>query len=1329
MVLTDSPDPVNAGGTLTYTATVTNNSPTTATQLTVTDTLPAGSTFVSATGTGWTCTQAGGTVTCTRPTLATGAAPAITIVVTAPNAGPLGDTASVSATTPDPTPGNNSATTTTAVNAPGADLSIALTDAPDPVAAGGMLTYTAFVQNNSATTAATNLVVTDTLPAGVTFVSAVGTGWTCTQAGTTVTCTRATLAALAAAPAITFIVNAPAAGGMISDTATVSATTNDPTPGNNTATATTAVNAPVGADLSIALVDSPDPVLIGGVLTYTATVTDSSALMASTVSVVETFPTGFTITSATGTGWTCNVAGQVVTCTRATVTTGAAPAITVIGTAPTTPGTITAMATVSAVTPDPSMANNTTMASTTVGTAADLSVAVSGAPDPVTPGGTETFTITVTDSGPGTADNVSVTFTLPAGATFVSAMGNGWTCTLAGTVVTCTRPSVPPGTAPPIQIIVTMPATTGTVTTTVGVTSTTADPSMTNNSAMTSTTIAPAAGSADLAIALTAQPSPVVLGGALTYAIAVTNLGPDNAANVTVTDTLPADVTFISAVGVGWGCVRAGVTVSCTTSSLTLGPAPGITIMVTAPSTAETLTDSASVTATTPDPVTTNNTATNATVVGAAASADLSIALTDDGPVVAHHTLTYIATIANHGPDEAHDITVHVTLPSDVTSLIASNDWTCSSAGTLVTCKTANVTAAPINIEVLAPAKSGTAHATATVGAVTADPVMANNTAEDDAEVDAALTVRGGGCDTSGGSSGVIVLMAVAGLLLKRKKLAVVLGLLGPAVAAAQDFPVERMRVSLDRNGIIGTEWADSVPQFAWNIGTWIGLADDPLVVEDRDTGERVQSIVHRRLGGGLFGAIGATSWLEVGIELPLVYTQSSSGVTDGVSSSPKLGDIRFAPKLTLRGGRDRVNVGLLVGFTLQSNGSGAYAGDGGATFDPELLISRAFTHWRFSGNLGYLARRTEQFMDLRVDDELYLRLGGGYRFDKPVELDVTFNMSTQASHPFGEINTDPFEVDAAVQWDVTKDVTLFGLAGFGIDSGFGAPDWRVVAGIRYTRHEKPAPAPIAYVELDRDHDGIPNDRDKCPDAAEDKDGFQDEDGCPDPDNDGDGVLDVDDKCPMEPEDKDGFQDTDGCPDPDNDQDGVLDVEDKCPLEPGPAANQGCPDPDRDGDGVVDRIDNCPDEPGPAENHGCAKKQLVTISNGKLDLVDRVYFRTDKDIIEARSNAILDNVANVLNAHPEITKIRVEGHTDNRGGKAHNQDLSQRRAAAVVKYLVGKKVARERLEPQGFGQDKPIADNNTDTGRATNRRVEFVIVGGQGVSTETTGPDSGTIGK
>src|SRR4051812_17667717 len=159
------------------------------------------------------------------------------------------------------------------------------------------------------------------------------------------------------------------------------------------------------------------------------------------------------------------------------------------------------------------------------------------------------------------------------------------------------------------------------------------------------------------------------------------------------------------------------------------------------------------------------------------------------------------------------------------------------------------------------------------------------------------------------------------------------------------------------------------------------------------------------------------------------------------------------------------------------------------------------------------------------------------------------------------------------------------------LDSGKYFPAKREVAVSEENAHralelspkDRCNPPPPPPKPLDTDGDGIPDKLDKCPTEPEDKDGFQDADGCPDPDNDGDGILDKDDKCPNEPEDKDGFEDEDGCPDPDNDKDGIPDKDDKCPNEPedkdGFQDADGCPDPDNDGDGVPDAQDKCPDKP------------------------------------------------------------------------------------------------------------------------------------------------------
>jgi OOP family OmpA-OmpF porin len=248
----------------------------------------------------------------------------------------------------------------------------------------------------------------------------------------------------------------------------------------------------------------------------------------------------------------------------------------------------------------------------------------------------------------------------------------------------------------------------------------------------------------------------------------------------------------------------------------------------------------------------------------------------------------------------------------------------------------------------------------------------------------------------------------------------------------------------------------------------------------------------------------------------------------------------------------------------------------------------------------------------------------------------------------------------------------------------------------------------LRIVTLDVDRDGVVDNQDKCPDDPEDRDGFEDQDGCPDPDNDQDGVLDRQDKCPNVAEDQDGFEDQDGCPDPDNDRDGILDADDKCPTEAGSMENQGCPDRDRDGDTVIDRLDKCPDVPGAPDNQGCPQYKLITITKEKIELKEKVHFQTAKAVIQRDSFNMLNEVADVLKKRPEI-QLRIEGHTDSRANRKYNVRLSQSRAASVKRYLVGRGVPAPRMEAVGYGPDRPIDDNRSANGRENNRRVEFVI--------------------
>jgi outer membrane protein OmpA-like peptidoglycan-associated protein len=521
---------------------------------------------------------------------------------------------------------------------------------------------------------------------------------------------------------------------------------------------------------------------------------------------------------------------------------------------------------------------------------------------------------------------------------------------------------------------------------------------------------------------------------------------------------------------------------------------------------------------------------------------------------------------------------------------------------------------------------------------------------------------------------------------------------------------------------------------------------------------------------------------------------------------------VRVVPKLRiLREQEHVVSVAVIPAFTLPTASSTtSYLGEGGGfTFAPELAISRGIGGLRLGLDLGYRLRDEKRFADLQVGQELFTHLGVGYRLHDvgvPLELDASVHAALGLDRPLARSTETPVELLGGATYDVWGPLQAFVDVGGGVVRGFGAPVVRVIAGVRYAPRAPVAPS-------DRDGDGIPDTVDQCPDAAEDKDGFEDDDGCPDLDNDHDGIPDVADKCPDAAEDKDGFEDDDGCPDLDNDQDGIPDADDKCPNVAGPkdhqgcpildrdkdgiedsadkcpdvagiAALQGCPEPDTDGDGILDKedlcptvkgvasakgcpdadgdgivdnddacpkdaglaafkgcpdrdhdgipdnVDKCPDEPetinGFQDDDGCPDKgeSKVKITATKVEILDKVYFDTDKSTIQKRSFGLLSQVAAILRANPQVTQVRVEGHTDSQGQDAHNLQLSKDRAAAVRTYLLGKGIDEARLVSEGYGKTRPAADNATAKGREKNRRVEFTIldIDGKPVASEPTPP-------
>lgn len=650
----DSADPVDAGDTFTYTIEVQNAGPSMAPDVVVTDTLPAGLTLVSTSG----CAEdPSGVVTCSLGDLVVNGTTsyAITVRVDLGATGTLTNTASVSSAVPDPDTGNNTATEPTTVGQ-AADLRITKSDNIDPVNAGDQVVYSIQVTNDGPSNAVA-VTVADTLPAGMTLVSTSG----CSNDPAGVP--NCSLGDLAAGASVSYSVTVQVdagANGTLTNTAVVSSNTPDPDTGNNTATEPTTVG--TAADLRISKADNIDPVNAGGQVIYTIVVTNDGPSDAVGVSVADTLPAGMTLVSTSGCS---NDPSGVPNCSLGNLAAGASSSYTVtVQVAAGVSGTLTNTAVVSATTPDHDPTNNTATEPTTVGAAADLRITKTDDIDPVGAGATVTYTLQVFNDGPSDAVSVVVTDTLPVGMTFVSSTGCG--NDPAG-VPTCNLGNMAAGTSKSYTVMATVDqGVTGTLTNTASVSSSTPDPDSGNNTATEPTTVGLAA---DLRITKTDDVDPVNAGDQVVYTIQVSNDGPSDAVAVTVADTLPTGMTLVSTSG----CSNDPTGVpNCSLGNLAVGASVSYTVTVQVDAGVNgTLTNTAVVSSSTPDPDASNNTATEPTTVGAAA--DLRITKVSDVPYIqGGGTVVYTLQVFNDGPSDAQAVVVNDTLPAGMNFVATS---------------------------------------------------------------------------------------------------------------------------------------------------------------------------------------------------------------------------------------------------------------------------------------------------------------------------------------------------------------------------------------------------------------------------------------------------------------------------------------------------------------------------------------------------------------------------------------------------------------------------------------------------------------------------------
>ena len=583
---------------------------------------------------------------------------------------------------------------------------------------------------------------------------------------------------------------------------------------------------------------------------------------------------------------------------------------------------------------------------------------------------------------------------------------------------------------------------------------------------------------------------------------------------------------------------------------------------------------------------------------------------------------------------------------------------------------------------------------------------------------------------------------------------------------AAEDYSlnIEGFRPSSDPFGYTVTESASTLKHLHMGVGMWWNHSDDSLVLlyeGQRVTGliDGKDGVINQRDSVNLQVGIGISKYFSLSLDLPVVLWQEGfrpeSVPLDQVDvDSSGLSDLRIAPKFVfLSTAESPVGIALVTRLMIPTAAKGTFFGEESFTFEPMAVIevadgsvtSREY-RFRMALNAGAMIRDRYTFRGLEINETFVYRVGLGFHPVKPLEIGVDAAGWIGGNLP----EQRPLEILPWLKLLPAKRVTITAGAGLGLIPGLGAPDYRVFVGASLAPSVNPE-------DLDRDKDGVFNKYDLCPLEMEDMDGFEDDDGCLDEDNDEDKILDINDRCPMIPEDYDGVEDEDGCPDGDNDGDGIPDSEDRCPEEPetinGYLDEDGCPDTipvgDSDGDGLDDKIDECPlqkedfdlwkDEdgcpdrdndldglldaedscPNEKENFngfededGCPDDApaRVFIERSRIVIKEKIFFETNKSVIKEESFSLLNEIADLILENEDLRMIRVEGHTDGDGSDTYNLDLSQSRSESVVAYLVSRGVVQDRLDPAGFGERRPIADNETPEGKSQNRRVEFLII-------------------
>jgi len=541
-----------------------------------------------------------------------------------------------------------------------------------------------------------------------------------------------------------------------------------------------------------------------------------------------------------------------------------------------------------------------------------------------------------------------------------------------------------------------------------------------------------------------------------------------------------------------------------------------------------------------------------------------------------------------------------------------------------------------------------------------------------------------------------------------------------PLVRDGQGMEPRLFRPAVDTKGHFTIDSTPVLPHLNISLAMMLDFGFNEWLAVEQDGEEGYErTYVERYITTMLAFNLGLWDRVVVGLQIPMIidggkklgYNEDGLAFRRGWSTKGTFGDIAIHAKFHItRANFHPVGIGAVIQYQAPSGKSELLTGEpgGGAVTGKLILDVEPISWYRAAINAGVryaIGAETDNYLrwdqrDLAnnpgAQDNLLLFhygpmmvFGLGQSFviwPGLMDFVVEFYGNQLLTHMDGTAYTS---LEAAGGFKFYIEANSYLTAGYahgiptgGTEEGYGfqSVEHRMFLGFAF---EPSMP--------DRDGDGIADANDACPDEPEDRDGFEDSDGCPDLDNDKDGIPDTEDHCPLVPEDKDGDRDEDGCPEEPSD-----------------------PTADRDNDRIPDIDDKCPDQPetynGKEDEDGCPDKGDVILTDGLIKTLKKVYFEYNSDKIMPVSYDILDTVALTIINNPQIELIEVQGHADERGNERYNLALTGKRAKSVVAYLIKKGVSKKKLRSMGYGEYCPVNQDHSEEAWEANRRVEFKVL-------------------